>query len=63
MAPQTTTVKPNFKQWMRLVDAACYEKAGMSYQDLEDYGYAAAYANGKTPKATAAAAIKAARNS
>jgi|PlaIllAssembly_1097288.scaffolds.fasta_scaffold211939_2 hypothetical protein len=59
MAPKTSP-KLTFSQWMRAVDAACYDKVGCSYKDLDDYGYADAYAAGRSPKAVANAAIKAA---
>jgi hypothetical protein len=53
-------MKKTFEQWKREVDAAILALCGLTADDLPDYGYADAYEDGKSPKATARAAIKAA---
>lgn len=49
-----------FEKFMREVDDACYEKCGMSVHDLPDFDYWSAFEDGKSPKATAAKAVRSA---
>ena len=49
-----------FDQWMRSVNAAIEAAYGLTADDLPDYGYADAYADGVPPRTAAARAIRAA---
>lgn len=51
-----------FEEWMRAVNAHLEQLAGMCADDLPDWRYADAHANGTTPLAAARAAIRAAGN-
>ena len=42
--------KLTFAQWLKQVDMLCRAKTGLSIDDLEDYRWADAYENNKTPK-------------
>lgn len=55
--------KDDYTTWLKKVDACVEKSAGVSYTELVDYRYADAYANGKSPEATAKAAIRNDKNS
>lgn len=51
-----------FEEWKRAVDACVEARLGLGADDLPDFDYRRAYDAGRTPAATAAAAIRAARD-
>jgi hypothetical protein len=54
--------KLTFEQWMAIVASIMSRLCEMGPDDLPDWGYRAAYDEGKSPDCAARAAIKAARN-
>ena len=51
-----------FDAWLRAVDAECIRRCGIGYEDLPDWRYADAYADGYSPARAARAAIRAAKS-
>ena len=54
--------KLDFNEWMRQVDREVESRAGVSYQDLPDWGFRDAYEDGMSPKAAAGRCIRAAKS-
>jgi hypothetical protein len=49
----------SFEEWLEMVDAEVWSRAGCSYSDLSDWNYADAFEDGMRPKTAARKAIKA----
>jgi Family of unknown function (DUF5419) len=52
----------NYVAWMSKVDAALVKMCGLDSNDLPDWNYCDAYADGVTPSAAAKAAMRAAKD-
>ncbi len=53
----------SFKEFMRKVDDEIERRCGMTHQDIDDWGYAAAFDRGESAVQAAQKAIKAAKKS
>ena len=59
---KTKTSKPTtFDEWMNQVNSVVLKKTGLFADDLPDYCYRDAYADGEAPGSTARAASRAAK--